>query len=136
MNTDQNQNLADILEALETSKIRAPKDQEYVEEIDEEIMAQVIELEYDPKPLGDHLGISLEQLPAVGDLENDELEILVGKILDTWAAYNYFADFSNNVSIRIAYKELLNVWNDETPRTTTGRYHFILSDPEDCFEFD
>lgn len=121
MNIDES--LTDILHVLDRSKTNVYKDQDYLAE-NEEVMMQVMELEFDLKPLGDHLGISIEKFPSVESLEDDEVKILVDKILDTWAAYNYLADLPKGLPIRIAYKTLLSVWNEDVPRIPTGNFHF------------
>lgn len=121
MNT--NEGIIDILQALDRSKINVYKDQDYLAQ-DEDVIMQVMELEFDLKPLGEHLGISMEQFPSVESLEDDEVKILVEKILDTWAANNYLADLPKGLPIRIVYKTLLSVWNEEVPRMPTGHFHF------------
>ena len=127
MNT--NKSLADILHALDRSKTNVYKDQEYVAQ-DEDVMMQVMELEFDLKPLGEHLGMSIEQFPSVESLEDDEVKIIVDKILDTWAAYNYLADLPERLPIRIAYKTLLSVWSEYVPRMPTGNFHFDFYEDE------
>ena len=52
------------------------------------------------------------------------VKILVDKILDTWAAYNYLADLPKGLPIRIAYKTLLSVWSEDVPRMPTGTFSF------------
>jgi hypothetical protein len=111
------------------SKTNVYKDQDYLAQ-DEDVMMQVMELEFDLKSLGAHLGISIEQFPSVESLEDDEVKILVDKILDTWAAYNYLADLPQGLPIRIAYKTLLSVWDEEIPRMPTGHFHFDFYEHE------
>jgi hypothetical protein len=53
-----NKNMAEVLEALDCAKAHVPKDWDYLSN-DKNIMAQVIEMEYMPKPLSDHLGVSV-----------------------------------------------------------------------------
>ncbi len=118
-----NENIDDILQALERSKTNVYKDQDYLAQ-DKDVMMQVMELEFDLKPLGGHLGVLMEQFPSAESLEDDEVKTLVDKILDTWAAYNYLADLPEGLPIRIAYKTLLSVWNEEVPRMPTGHFHF------------
>lgn len=47
-----NKNVAEILKALDRAKANVPQNWEYLSN-DENIMAQVIEMEYMPKPLSD-----------------------------------------------------------------------------------
>lgn len=130
MNTNENENIFDILQALEMSKANVYQDQDELAQ-DEYVMEQVMEFEFDLRPLGEHLGISLEQFPSAESLEDDEIKILVEKILDTWATYNYCADFPpKGVPIRTAYKKVLSVWNNVVSRIPEGRLHF------DFYEFE
>jgi hypothetical protein len=121
--------IIDVLEALERSKIYAPKDQDYLAQ-DPHVMMQVMELQFQLKSLGDHLGISLDQFPPIESLENDEVKLLVEKMLETFAAYNYFADLPKGVSIRAAYKALLELWHEEIPRMPEGEFHFDFYDTD------
>ena len=57
MKTDKS--IVDILQALDRSKIHIPKDHGVLLAQDEDVMMQVMELGYDLKPLGMHLGISI-----------------------------------------------------------------------------
>lgn len=122
-----NENIVEIMQALDRSKTNVYKDQDYLAQ-DEDVMMQVMELEFDLKPLGEHLCISIDQFPSVESLEDDEVKTLVEKILDTWAAYNYLADLPNGLPIRIAYKTLLSAWNEDVPRMPIGHFHFDFYD--------
>ena len=70
-----NQNVEVVLKALDRAKANVPKDWEYISN-DEEIMAQVMEMDYMPKPLSEHLGVSKDLLPAPAELEDDEIKII------------------------------------------------------------
>lgn len=122
-------NVADVLEALDRAKANVPQDWEYLSN-DENVMSQVMEMEYMEKPLSDHLGVSKELFPALSQLEDDEIKIIVEKILDVWAVYHYLADLPEGLPIRIAYETLLSVWDEVVPCVPTGRFHF------DFYELD
>jgi len=119
-----NKNITEVLEALDRSKANVPKNWEYLAD-DEEVMSQVIEMEYMLKPLSEHLGVSIELFPSTTELEDDEIKIIVDKMLDTWAVYHYFADLPKGLPIRIAYDTLLSVWDE-----------IVSCYPEGCFHFD
>lgn len=113
----------EVLDALERAKAHVPQDWEYLAE-DESIMEQVIEMEYLPKPLSQHLGVSKELFPASEQLEEDEIKIIVDKILDVWAVYHYLADLPEGLPIRIAYETLLSVWDETVSCYPVGNFHF------------
>lgn len=113
----------EILNALDMAIARVPNEWSDLSQ-DENVMRSVMELEYDLKPLSIHLGVSKSLFPKVEELENDELKLLVSKMLDAWAAYNYFADLPDGLPIRIAYKILFDVWDDEVPCIPEGEFHF------------
>lgn len=118
-----NKNIAEVLEALDRAKACVPRDWEYLSN-DENIMAQVIEMDYMPKPLSDHLGVSKELFPASTQLEDDEIKIIVEKIIEVWAVYNYHADLPKGLPIRIAYETLLSVWDETVACFPIGSFHF------------
>lgn len=124
-----NKDVAAVLEALDRAKAHVPKDWEYLS-TDENVMSQVIEMDYMPKPLSDHLGVSKELFPASTQLENDEIKIIVEKILDVWAAYHYLADLPKGLPIRIAYETLLSVWDETVPCFPVGNFHFDFYEME------
>lgn len=131
-----NVNIAEVLEALERAKANVPKDWEYLSE-DEEIMDQVFEMEYMLQPLSAHLGVSKELFPPANQLEDDEIKIVVDKILEVWAIYHYFADLPEGLPIRIAYKTLLSVWDETVGCCPIGNFHFCFSEElEEYFDFD
>lgn len=115
-----------VLQALEHSKTLVPSDWDYLAE-DEAVMEQVMEMNYMERPLSEHLSVPYELFPALEELEDDEVKLIVDKIIDVWAAYNYFADLPDNLPIRIAYTTLLNVWDDIVGCYPTGRCHFDFS---------
>ena len=126
---DVNKDVADVLEALDHAKARVPQDWEYLAN-DERVMFQVMEMDYMLKPLGDHLGVSKEIFPPAAQLEDDEIKIIVEKILDTWAAYHYLADLPEGLPIRIAYETLLSVWDETVSSFPIGNFHFDFYDME------
>lgn len=127
MNTDND--ISDILKALERSKANVPKDWDYLIQ-DDDVMMQLMELDYNSKPIGVHLGISVDQFPSLEQLEDDEVQMIVDKTLDTWVAYNYYADLPEGIPIRLAYKLILSVWNDEVSCCPEGNLHLIFCHPE------
>jgi len=124
-----NKSVAEVLEALDRAKAHVPQDWEYLSN-DENVMSQVMEMEYMPKPLGDHLGVSKELFPASTQLEDDEIKIIVEKILDVWAVYHYLADLPEGLPIRIAYETLLSVWDETVSCFPVGNFHFDFSEME------
>lgn len=126
---NSNKDVVEVLEALDRAKAYVPRDWEYLSN-DEEVMSQVIELEYKLKPLSEHLGVMKELFPLSAELEDDEIKMIVEKILDVWAVYNYFADLPKGLPIRIAYETLLSVWDDTVSCCPVGRFHFDFYDLE------
>ena len=124
-----NKSVAEVLEALDRAKAHVPQDWEYLSN-DENVMSQVMEMEYMPKPLGDHLGVSKELFPASTQLEDDEIKIIVEKILDVWAVYHYLADLPEGLPIRIAYETLLSVWDETVSCFPVGNFHFDFYEME------
>lgn len=117
----------EVLKALDRSKAHVPKDWDYLA-TDEEVVMQVFEMEYMEKPLSAHLGVDKDLFPPVGQLEDDEIKLIVDKILDTWAAYNYFADMPRGLPIRIAYETLLSVWDEIVSCFPVGEFYFDFYD--------
>lgn len=126
---DLNKSVVEVLEALDHAKAHVPQDWEYLSN-DENVMSQVMEMEYMPKPLGDHLGVSKELFPASTLLEDDEIKIIVEKILDVWAVYHYLADLPEGLPIRIAYETLLSVWDETVSCFPVGNFHFDFYEME------
>lgn len=124
-----NKSIAEVLEALDRAKDHVPQDWEYLSN-DENVMSQVMEMEYMLKPLGDHLGVSKELFPASTLLEDDEIKIIVEKILDVWAVYHYLADLPEGLPIRIAYETLLSVWDETVSCFPIGNFHFDFYEME------
>ena len=124
-----NKNVEEVLEALDRAKAHVPQDWEYLSS-DENLISQVVEMEYMPKPLGDHLSVSKELFPASTLLEDDEIKIIVEKILDVWAVYHYLADLPEGLPIRIAYETLLSVWDETVSCFPVGNFHFDFYEME------
>jgi hypothetical protein len=122
-----NTSVAEVLEALERSKVNVPKDWDYLA-TDEEVMFQVYEMEYMEKPLSAHLGVDKEVFPPLGQLEDDEVKVIIDKILDVWAVYHYFADLPEGLPVRIAYETLLSVWDEVVSAFPVGEFHFDFYD--------
>lgn len=127
MNVDKN--VTEVLEALDRAKALVPQDWEYISN-DETIMFQVMELDYKQKPLSEHIGVSKDLFPTSAQLEEDEIKIVVEKILDVWADYHYLADLPEGLPIRIAYETLLSVWDETVPCCPFGNFHFDFYDRE------
>ncbi len=126
---DLNSHVTDVLQALDRAKSLVPQDWEYLAQ-DENVLMQVMEIEYNQKPLGVHLGIDKEIFPAAELLEDDEIKAIVDKILDVWAAYHYFAHLPHGLPIRIAYSTLLGVWDETVMCCPVGEFHFDFYDLE------
>ena len=75
------ENIASVIEALDRAKANVPKDWDYLA-TDEEVMFEVMELQYKEKPLSEHLGVSKEMFPESTQLEDDEIKIIVEKIIE------------------------------------------------------
>lgn len=118
-----NKDVSEVLQALDRAKASVPQDWDYLSN-DPEIMSQVMEMEYMPKPLSEHLGVSKELFPLSTQLEEDEIKLIVEKILDVWAAYHYLADLPEGLPVRIAYETLLSVWDETVPCFPFGNFHF------------
>jgi hypothetical protein len=125
--------LTELLTALDLAKTRVPDWESLAS--DETVMSQVMELEYQLKPLSEHIGVDRELLPTPEELENDEIKLVVDRILEVWAEYHYFADLPQGMPIRVAYEALLSVWDDVVPSTPAGEFHFDFYD-EDFDEFE
>lgn len=113
----------EVLQALESAKARAPQVWEGLLE-DPEVMMQIMEMEYNVKPLYEHLGIRKEVFPPVEKLECDEVKAIVEKILDVWSSFHYLADLPEKLPIRIAYTALLSVWEEMVMCCPVGNVHF------------
>jgi len=121
--------VAEIIKALDRAKENVPKDWDYISQ-DESIQCQVMELEYNCKELSAHIGVSIDQFPSVERLEEDEVKLIVDKILETMAAYHYYADLPNGLPVRIAYTKLLGLWNEEVSSCPFGNFHFDFYDED------
>ena len=121
--------VAEVLKALDSAKARVPTDWKYLSQ-DENIMFQVMEMDYLIKPLSEHLGVRKEVFPSSAELENDEISMIVEKILDLWATYHYHADLPEGLPIRIAYKTLLSVWDETVGCFPEGNFHFDFYEME------
>lgn len=122
-----NKDVIDVIRALERAKVNVPKDWDYLA-TDEKVIIQVMELEYDLKSLGDQIGVSRDLFPSVEQLEDDEIKLIVDKILDTWSMYHYQTDLPKGLPIRIAYTTLLSVWDEIVPCLPFGNFHFDFYD--------
>lgn len=118
-----NKNVVEVVEAMDRAKANVPQDWDYLSN-DENVIFEVIEMEYLPKPLSHHLGVGKELFPAAAELEDDEIKIIVDKILDLWATYHYLADLPKGLPIRIAYETLLSVWDETVACYPFGNFHF------------
>lgn len=119
----------DVLRILDRSKSFVPKDWDFLSN-DEDVIAEVYELEYDLKPLSQHLGVNKDVFPPVEQLERDEIKVIVEKIVEVLAAYNYIADLPEGLPIHIAYTALLSIWEEEVMCCPFGNFHF------DFYELD
>lgn len=91
----------------------------------------IFELEFgDERPLSERLGISKSLFVPEPELDDDEVEAVVKRIIEVWELYHYYADLPASVPPRLAYTALLGVWDELVPCVMTGRYHFTLSNPE------
>lgn len=128
-----------VLDILDEAIKKVPS---YLAEWDENpagFELHILEIEYgDEKPLGERLGVDKSVLPAAGELEEDEIDLLVEKIQDLWEAYHYLAEFPEGMPVRKAYEALLSVWDEPVMACTTGRFHFDFYGFEDgkYFQYD
>lgn len=130
-----NKKMTKALEALEHSIKNVPQDWNELCQ-NEEVMEQVMEMAYDLKPLSKQIGVSKNLLPAVVELEDDEIKQLVDKIRETWAAYHYFAEFPEGLNVRVAYECLLSLWDETVACCPEGNLHFDFSIMEQFDDLD
>lgn len=126
---NSNHDVVEVLKALDRVKSLVPKDWEYLSQ-DEDVLFQVMEMEYNQKPLSEHLGIDKALFPPPENLEDDEIKAIVDKILETWAVYNYLADLPKGLPIRIAYTALLSVWDETVMSCPIGHVYFDFYEME------
>ncbi|MBS0636553.1 MAG: hypothetical protein JSS12_03500 [Verrucomicrobia bacterium] len=125
----QQNEILEVLKALDRSVALAPTNSEELAN-DEDVFMQVIELDYQEKPLSEHLGVSKEVFLPVQQLEDDEIALIVERILDAWDAYNYAAELPEGLPIRKVYETLLSVWDEKVPGIPFGTYHFDFYDSD------
>lgn len=121
-------NVSNILGALENSKQRIPlskSDLERLKACNADFPLYLLELEFcADKSMEERLGISKSMFIPEPELDNTEIKALVDKILDVWSEFNYFAEFPNGLPLRIAYKKLLEVWDEPVMSCMMGSFHF------------
>lgn len=113
-----------ILEDLEEAKNQAPQEIHELQHLeDEDSLFKLLELG-DELPLSERLGIPKKIFPPENKLDDQEVQLLVDKILELWESFHYLADFPKGLPIRIAYKTLMDVWDDRVPYCALGHFHF------------
>ena len=91
------------------SKAHVPQNWEYLSS-DENVMSQVMEMEYMPKPLSDHLGVGKDLFPASTQLEDDEIKIYMRSNTDIQLeeGEKLFSEFKNrNVEYALPMHKLI-----------------------------
>lgn len=113
-----------LVEDLEEAKNHAPPENPELELLeDENALFELLELG-EEIPLSERLGIPKKAFPPENQLNDNEIKLLVEKILELWGAYHYLADLPKGLPVRIAYKTLMSVWEDPVPYCALGNFHF------------
>jgi len=125
-----------LLEVLEIARKKVPPQMAAWQNHEDNFPLHILEIELGTdKPLCERLGVSKGVFPSVEELEEDELEVIVDKILELWADYHYYAEVLEGYPRRKAYTMLLSVWEEAVPMYATGGFHFDFYSEED-FEED
>ena len=85
--------------------------------------------------MNDLFGIDGVVFPDAAKLSDAEMEALTDAILELWGAFNFAADFPDNVPIHLVYTELVKTWRNEAVQyTSSGTCHleFCDYDPSEC----
>ena len=126
-----NLEVSKILLALDEAKARVPKCMEELFNYEDNFEVHILEIELGiEKPLSERLGVSKSLFPDADQLEDDEISLIVEKILNLWAVYHYLADLPHGLPIRIAYRTLLSVWDEQVLCLSTGHFHFDFCDQD------
>lgn len=126
-----NSQVLKVIAALDESKARVPKCMEELFNYADNFEVHILEIELAiEKPLSERLGVSRSLFPDADQLEDDEIHLIVKKILDVWAVYHYLADLPHGLPIRIAYRTLLSVWDESVMCLSTGHFHFDFYDQD------
>ena len=128
MSFDDNNCIELVIAALDKSIAQVPNELDARLDLNPYIREQIHEMEYgEEKPLGDHLGVSRALFPPVDQLEEDEIKIIVLKILETWEVYHFRILLPEGVPVRIAYQVILSVWEYKTRCVPIGYMNLDLS---------
>jgi hypothetical protein len=113
------------LNELEKAKKRVPPNMEELMNYESDFPLHILEIEFgEEKPLSERLGVSRGLFPPEVELDDDEVEAVVDKIIEVWAVFHYIADLPEGLPTRIAYTTLLSVWDEPVMLFTTGHFHF------------
>ena len=102
---------------------------------DEECLRGVMEYEStEPKPMQEWFGIDKINFPAAEKLKKEELELMVDEILKLWHAYNFDAVLPKNLPADVAYKVLLNNFDEPVIWVSEGTIgiEFCDYEPKNC----
>ena len=125
-----------LLEILDVAKKNVPPEFEAWKDHKDSFDVHILELELgEDKPMNERLGVSKGVFPPVEQLEDDELILIVDKILELWGAHHYYAEILEGYPARKAYPLLLSVWEEPVPVCTVGGYHFDFYSDEDLHEY-
>lgn len=86
------------------------------------------------QPFEKLLGLTADQFPPIEKLRHDEIELLVEKLLQLWAAFNFHADFPNDLPNYLKYQLMINKLSEEVQYVSSGTIHFEFCDydPQHC----
>lgn len=113
------------LNQLENAKKRVPPNMEELMNYESDFPLHILEIEFgEEKPLSERLGVSRGSFPPEVELDDDEVDAVVDKIIEVWGLFHYVADLPEGLPKRIAYSTLLSVWDEPVMLFTTGHFHF------------
>ncbi len=124
--------MTQLLKILDIAIKKTPPELAAWQNHEDNFPLHILEIEFGTeKPMCEWLGVSKGVFPSVEALEDDELKVIVNKILELWASYHYYAEVLEGYPVRKAYTMLLSVWEESVPMYATGSFHFDFYSEED-----
>ena len=80
-------------------------------------------------------GINAVVFPDAAKLSAEQMEELSYTILELWAAFNFAAEFPDEVPVHLVYTELVKKWRESSVQyTSSGTWHleFCHYEPSEC----
>ena len=102
---------------------------------DEECLRGCMEYEStEPKPMQEWFGIDKANFPPAEKLSKDELKLMVKEIIQLWNAYNFDAVLPEGVPDELAYKALVNNFDQPVVWVSEGTcgIEFCEYDEDNC----